>query len=329
MEKNIQKIKDLQFRKEKLIEQTKKIETLLSGKYLHYYRFMQDQKGHYSEEKTWEMIETLLDDFKKYDVYFLEMEEWDEEEIEESLLTEKGELFIKSYLYCVLRWGYSGIGYCGSGSGKGNFEDILDMAKSIGRNVNYKEEDLLYDEKYNTTDDPFYTFNELYEKVMNESAHSSAKEEALIKMREKYAAEIESIERYGLEQEKALIDAYGGEMTLEEIDNLDWEQNRAFAEEDEYIRIEIELYEYEQKAIERFANKEVFAEQYLLFRDLYFQMDSLLLWRMSDVLEGMLDIYLYQNNLSKFLDDELFFETFAMLRKVTNHVQKYLPEEVK
>ena len=293
MEQYIKEIKDLEFRKEKLLEQAKKIETLLSGKYMHYYKFVEDETGNYSEEKAWEMVESFMEALRKYDVYFLlEEERWDMEDVEDFFLTEKDELFFKSFLYCVLRWGYSGIGVFSAYSGKGTFEDFLEMARAVSRNANYKKEDLFYEEKYEVTDDPFFSFNILYERVMNEPVYELTKEEK------------------------------------EAISDQD-EEKISFDEEDEFGRIQQELYDEEKRAIKHFANKEEFAKQYLLFRELYFQMDSYLLGRMKNIIEGMLDVYLYQNNLSNFLDDELFFKTFAMLRKTAGYVQEYLPEEVK
>jgi len=237
------------------------------------------------------------------------------EDVNDFILGENEEKFMKSFLYCVLRWGYSGIGVLDSCSGKGNFEDFLERADDISKNANYKEVDFLYEERYLVPNDPFYIFNDLYVKVMKEPASLSAKEEPLIEMRKKYAAEIEEIEKQWAESENE----WG------EVD----EHQLFFDDTDELSRIQQDLYNEEEKEIERFVNREVFAEQYRLFRELYFQMDEYLLNRMKYIIEGMLDIYLYQKNLSNFLDDELFFKTFAMLRKTTNHVQKYLPEEVK
>ena len=315
MEQYIKDIKNLAFRKEKLLEQAKKIESLLSGKYIHYYEFIQDENGNYSEEKVWQMIEELMEALRKYDVYFLLEEEiWSKEDMEDFSFAEKEEQFFKSFLYCVLRWGSSGIGVIDGYAGKGNFEDFLEMAASIRTNTNFKEEDLLYQEQYEVTDNPFYTFNQLYVKVMKTSPYTMAKEESILAMRRKYATQIEEMEEYW---EESTEEYFQGE----EMSFLD--------EEYDLSHLLQELYEEEKKEIESFINKEIFAEQYLLFRSLYFQMDGYLLNRMQYIIEGMLDIYLYQKNLSKFLDDELFFKTFAMLRKTTSHLQKYLPEEVK
>lgn len=331
MEQYVKEVKDLEFRKEKLLEQAKKIETLLSGKYIHYYRFVEDENGNYSEEKAWEMIEEFIDALRKYDVYFLsEEEEWDEEAVEMFALTEKDEVFFKSFFYCVLRWGYSGIGIHDSRVGKGSFEDFIEMAKEIRSNRNFAEEDLLYQEKYGVPwDNPFHTYDDVYSKVMGEPVYASAKEDVLVRMRQKYAKQIEKTEANWEEMEKELIAEYDGKMTLEEIYAYEEQQREFFADMDEMSRIQNESYQWEQKMVENFAFKEIFAEQYLLFRELYFQVDSDVIDRMQYIIEGMLDIYLYQKGLSGFLDDELFFKTFAMLRKTVGHVQQYLPEEVK
>ena len=331
MEQYIKEVKDLEFRKDKLLEQTKKIETLLSGKYIHYYRFMENENGNYSEEKVWEMINELIVALRKYDVYFLSVEEtWDAEDVEDFALTEKDEAFFKSFFYCVLRWGYSGIGIHDSHAGKGSFEDFIEMAKVTRPNRMFAEEDLLYQEKYELPwDDPFNPFDDVYSKVMGEPVYASAKEDVLDRMKQKYAKQIEETEASWAEAEKELIAAYDGKMTLEEIDAYEEQQRARFDNIDEISRIQNETYQWEQNAVENFDFKEVFAEQYLLFRELYFQVDGYLIDRMSYIIEGMLDIYLYEKGLSRFLDDELFFKTFAMLRKTTSHVQSYLPEEVK
>ena len=331
MEQYIKEVKDLQFRKEKLLEQAKKMETLLSGKYVHYYEFMEDENGSYSEEKVWEMVEELLEALRKYDAYFLREEEgWDEEDAIDFALTEDDEIFLKSFMYCVLRWGYSGIGICDSYAGKGNFEDFIEMEKKLPSNRRLTEEQLLYEEMYECPgSDLFSVFDDVYKKVMGTSVSELADAEVLERMKKQYEAEIREIEEGWETYNQLILDAYGGEMSLEEIEKYENEQFMMSFEPDEMSLIENKVYEWEEKAIQCFQNKEIFAEQYKIFRRYFFKVDEYTLSRMDYTIEGMLDIYLYQHNLSKFLDDELFFKTFAMLRKTTNYVQQYLPEEVK
>ena len=321
MSEYLQAIKNLEFRKEKLLEQAKKIETLLSGRHIQYFELMESEKGVYSESKTWEMVEELMDALKRYKHFAIYYEEG-EEAFE---LTELEERFCRSFLYCVLRWGYSGAGAINSYMGKGEFQDLVMMAKDISAYRNYPIEDLLYEEQYEITRCiPFHVFNDLYSQLTQEHISSTANEEELLSMRQKYASQIEEIERFWKEEEQRQLDEYGGEMTLDEI-YADMERVRKQTAED----IVLELEEMEEKAIANFAEKESFVKQYLIFRESFFKISMELKYHIAEDIEGMLDVYLYEKGFSKFLEDELFFQTYAMIRKTANYVEGYMPESVK
>lgn len=325
MEEYLKSINNLRFRKEKMMEQAKRIETMLSGRYIHYYELMEDENGVYSEAKTWKMVEELLDALKRYDKFYAsydeDEEDFDIDELEDYFFSELQEAFYRSFLYCVLRWGYSGIGNV---DGKGSFEDFIQMADSIGKIEKYEIEDLLFDEKYDVTWEPFFTWNDLYSSVTGRNVSDTAKEEDILTMREKYATRVQEVEERWKQEEQKTIAAYGGEMSLEEI-----------REQEERIMIECaddlwkDVYEIEQRAIENFQEKDTFAKQYLIFRETFFKVDYWLKRRMKANIEGMLDIYLYEKGFSKFLEDDLFFQTYAMIRKTANYVEGYMPERVR
>ena len=329
MHEYLQAIKNLEFRKEKLLDQVKKIETLLSGRYIHYYEMMESARGVYSEIKTWEMVDELMDALKRYGKFAICYDEDEDaidlEELGEYRFSETDERFCRSFHYCVLRWGYSGAGSINSYMGRGDFQDLVMMAKDISAYQSYPIEDLLYEERYEMVGCiPFHVFNDLYSQLTKDSISNIAKEEDMLSMRRKYAAQIEKIESSWREEEQKLLEAYGGEMTLDEI-YADMEKVRKQTAED----IVLELEEMEQTAIENFAEKESFVKQYLIFRESFFQVSTEFKRKMLHSIEGMLDIYLYEKGFSKFLEDELFFQTYAMIRKTANYVEGYMPERVK
>jgi len=321
METYLKAIQTLEFRKEKLMEQARRIEHLLSGRYIHYYPFMQEEQGVYSERKTWQMVEELLEKLKQFDKFYVcydaDEEEFDDKELKNYSFGEREEAFCRSFLYCVLRWGYSG---AGSHVGRGNFVDLIEMAEEISKNKRYRIEELLYEETYEIPVDPFYTLNDLYSELMQQRACDTAKEEDILSMRKKYQAQVEEIEKRLEKEKQEKIALYGGDMTLEEIE--EYEEKIMFETADD---LWLEIAEAQQQAIEHFAEKEIFAKQYLIFRETFFQVSELFKGRMKDVIEGMLDIYLNEKNISQFLTDELFFQTYAMISKTVNYVAEHTP----
>jgi len=319
MDMTANQMRVLEYRKERLRDASRELELLLSGGDVSPLPRVQAETGRYSEKRAWALVEELLDALESYERY------WDRACSEDGdvplaqlpyRLPERSRAFFRCFLYCVVFTASAGacpwLPACLPGAG-GGFHDILLLAEQ----TRYEDKiELYFDELYNRPlmEGTFARMDDIYEMLSGEKITAAIPEEDRQTVLRRHPAEIKELEELWAEsldvspkeQEKASQDWY---------DALSDEEREAAEEEERWIE------EGKQAWLEEFQEKEDFCQQYLLFRKLYFEED--VRKDLARKVEGMLDIYLYEQGESALLKEDHFFHAFALLKKLLEQVRGF------
>lgn len=316
MDMEIKDIERLEFRKERLLEKSRRLESLISGRSVSLMPLIRTKTGKHSEKRTWLFINALTDALEKYEKYRNLEEEPDFE------LSPEERTFYKSFLYCAIRiaeekpWWLL--------MSEGTFDDILKLAENT---LYHAKHQLHFYELYKrpALDGFFFYMDELYELFTGTAVTLTIDEEELSEVKRLYASEIEFLDSedpaYLEEYEKAFAGMSSAEITLRELDALSPAQMKEGILE---AQRDAKEQEEKQKWAEHFSEKELFCSQYLLCRKLYFETGAD--HDFPRRIERMTDIYLYEHEISSFLNDELFFSAYAMLRRALRYVDGLMEE---
>lgn len=305
-------IKSVVYRQEKLMEKIEMLKWQLSGWLSGWdaslLPLVRTETGGYSEKRTWALVEELLTDLDRAQMYW--GEEW------RSLqLREWRRALFKSLLYCVIRvlervpclqeddndFSRSNSWHLYWGRKKVTFADILNLTK-----YRYRTKAKLYfDELVFTAagNDLFGCLDELYEAFSGRDIADTITEEERLELRSQFPWMCERKPNAGDEASR------GGEI-------------RGSGEPDEDPPLSGLAW---PAWVGAFPQKEMFCQQYLLFRKLYFEGDGDR--ALSDWLERMLVVYFAERGESRLLDDDVYFYTYALLNKLLKQVKNRLEAE--
>lgn len=328
MKITIKEMERLEYRKQRLLSETKKLEAILSGRNTDLGPRTSTGPGKHSEKKVWEFVEQMVDALEKYEKY-AEYDMFDEAEEDISLeeadggMTEDRKRFYRSFLYCALRVTREGVLWPdGEWRPKYTFDSVLKLAEKTPFYGDKYE--LYFSEMYKTSDGFFYYMDEAYRALTGNSIESTISEEDKEEVKKRYAYQAEDYEM-GVSVWREAMEESG--CSMEEL--AAFESRAAEAEWDLKSEKErkrsIRERERFEKWKEGFPEKDIFCRQYELCRELYFKK----LFRPEELafqIERMMDIYLYEHGTSRFMDDEAFFYTFTLLKRTVKQAGRALPE---
>lgn len=317
-------IKLIEFRRNKLRELTSQIERTISGKNHRFAPYISRENGKYSEEKTWQFIDRLMNCLERYLQYKYDGKR--------DVLTDEERDFYRSFLYCAIRGdemmdlsSFDMI-HCRT------IGDILSLAADpdtirIGWDV-----ELLFEERFHESalGGFFGRMNEIYAQLKGEHIISTVTEEEWERVRRAYPqfSEMEEqqknasitiedqLKEEGMTDEE--IEAWLDERDWYGLEELDWLQ------EDEFARYMEEQEEIAAALAGNFENKDVFCEQYLLYRKLYFQVDYR---KLPEYIEWMLNLFLHEEDLSCYEEDR-FLTAYIMLKKTAGRIRQSMRNRV-
>lgn len=339
MEITVKQMQSLEYRRDRLREKIRKLEFLISGKGESFLPLVRTKSGRYSEKRTWALVEALLDALEKYEKY----EKWQEDSGDSGWkdgdlplakvayqMPEQNRTFWRSFLYCAVRFAESNpasvwcLGTCRPGGlpwwgieTAGTFEDILSLAECVERiaraELHFAE---LYHPEY--LSGFFGWMDNLYQAFAGKPVTDTISEADRLTVRELFPDETAQAERLQAEQP----DEQGINQLLTEAAQAEWEtmseEERRWEDEKER-----EYFQYEQMRedwLRAFPNKESFCRQYLVFRELFFQVDCRR--GFCSILEQAIDVYLYERETSGYMDDETFFSAYGLVNKAVGEIRE-------
>jgi len=323
MDMTIEQMRILEYRKERLRDTLRELELLLSGGNVSPKPWVQTKTGQYSEKRAWALVEELLAALEKYERYCnCSYNEDGNLHLAElpSRLPERSRDFFRSFLYCAVFAASAGVCHWIPdrlyGAAKGTFHDILVLAEQ----TKYDDKiELYFDELYSSSfaEGTFAQLDDLYEIFSGEKIETTIPEEDRQTVIRRHQGEIKELE-----------ELWAGCLDIspedQEMADREWYDSLSSEEYEEYEEWEKEarwLEEARQAWLEEFQEKEDFCRQYLLFRKLYFEETAR--YNLARKVEGMLDIYLYEQGKSAFLKDDTFFYTFTLLKKLLDQAQSF------
>lgn len=326
MEITVAQMRNVEFRKERLLSKTKRLEYLLSGRSRSLLPEVQTKEGKHSEEKTWQFIGRLIEALEKYEKCHLCDE--DDELIEEVdyEMPKAQKAFYECFLYCAIRVAEENPWWVLMT--RGSFDDILKLAEQ----TQYYDDkyELFFQESYKEGEIEgfFFCMDELYKAFMGKEITSTIGEKDLNEMKKRYSYELEMMEFADSDYWEAYYEQFG-DMSEEEQAEAQW-KSMSPAERKIALKRAEEKEKREQRKkewIEKFEEKTLFCEKYEQCRELYFQV----VVRPRDLthkIERMMDVYLYEQKDSSFMDDDIFFYTYALLEQAIGQVNELLIEGV-
>lgn len=329
MQITVEEMKNMEFRKERLLHKTKKLEFLLSGRNRSLLPEIQTKAGRHSEKRTWQFIERLIESLEKYE----KCSACDEDDMDmlveeiDYVIPEEKKCFYRSFLYCVVRIAEEDPWWIWIT--RGTFDDVL---KLVERTQYYDTKyELYFYEMYKTPniDGFFYCMDEIYRLFTGKRITSTICEEDTEEVKKRYAFEIEMMDMWrDADYEEAYQETFAG-MSEEEIRQLEWEslssqEKRSALKEAEEIK---KTEKAKKEWVKGFSDKKMFCEQYELCRKLYFK-EVTTPQQLALKIERMMDVYLYEQGDSRFMEDEVFFYTYTLLDKTVKRAEELLAEEV-
>ncbi len=299
----------LDFRKNKVKQKVREIESILSGSMLKLSDWIEID-GKYSEAKTWKLVDQLIGCLERYrKSQYEEVEETLYQEDEE-ILSEAEYQFYRSFLYCAIRianlnpWWYWAT--------SGTFEDINRMARELEKNFYYLEDDLYATEicMEETMDGFLGCMDDLYRRITGEEISTS-----FTSLQKEKAKKTSIYMDYEMAVEQCA--------EQEEMRELYLEQNY-HTEEEMQEGAEEYLYESErehqmEEDIAALPHKEEICKQYQLFRAVFF--NTYIRSNFVETIDALLTVFFYINNQSIFSDDEEFFKIYTLLNKIVKEAK--------
>lgn len=302
-------LETLQYRKEQLQRKAGQVERLLSGQDKSLLPLLRDEAGNYSEEKTWALVEELVDSLELHQRFrntVLAKKDTPLADLPPAL-EEDERRFFRSFLYCLLRLAEDAPPeYFNT---NGTFGDLLEMTQDI----------MGYQEKVVFTLDTVFRKGFAYQTWMwmdlIRESHTGVKAADLASQEDidavdalypKEAVELEMIQEEP-EKDPEFLEKYSEPLE-------DWE---------------IEEAEEERQAMEQwlksFPEKDRFCREYESWRSDYFSMSFR--GSLDDWIGAMLDVYFYREGSSSFLTDKTYFSAYALLNRAVKQLQSLLDGE--
>lgn len=321
-------IERLEYRKERLLSEARKLEYLLSGRNISLGPKLRGEDGSHSEEKTWDLIEQLIGALEKYEKYtkcdILDEGDVTMEEIDHAM-PEEQKRFYRSFLYCALRVIEEGVVWpCEEWMPRSTFDSVLRLVEKTPFYMDKYE--LYFSELYEFTNGFFYYMDEAYHSLNGNSIVSTISQADREEVRKRYAYQVNDYEMGVSGREEEMENSGLSRKELAELERQAAEAEWSSLSESEQKENQDELRNYEEWK-ERFPEKERFCRQYELCRDLYFER----LIRPQELafqIERMMDVYLLEQGDSRFMDHDAFFYAFALLRRTVKQTRDLLLEGV-
>lgn len=302
-----QELENLRYRKKRLRGKLVRLERLLSGGGTGPLPLVRGEDGKWSEEGGRELVQTLLDTLD------LSLRGQGEEteiscplsQLPPALGPEQREFF-ESFFYCALRALESPPpGPAWPGPLGGTWAQLVDLARETGYTDRYT---LYFDEQYRGVSGLFAAMDQMYEALAGEPAVRRASPQDIQIMEERFETEITA------QEELPLWDAFPKEVQMEFS-----EPSTSFDRGSEE-RQEAAFADWRKS----FPEQEAFCREYLRFRELYFTAEG---WRyLGAWTEQAVDLYLYREGTSGFLNDESYFLAYGLLDRAERQLRRALRE---
>lgn len=315
-----EEIKRIRYRRKKFIEKMNELELAMSGRWRSIEPYTRTADGKYSERKTCSLIGKLMDCLRQWLQYYSER----------SLTQEEQEFYI-SFLYCTIR-GVQCSPYpeeewkeCRT------LNDIYVMAKDPDTMRISRDTQLFFCESYFMPEISgfFGAMDDTYRLLTGKEMHSTLTEEEVERMNREYGDTIEEICRSTEESTAFLYEGFESEEEAQAYWQAESEKEAqeswdAMSEEEKEFQEEEEAYFQQQEAekqewVASFACKERFLEQYQIYRKRYFQVER------KDFVENidrMLELFLYQEGLSGYGEEEAYLTSYALLSKTVRQFER-------
>lgn len=308
-----EELKHLDFRRGKIKEKIKELESLMTGVRCSILPYVTEESGAYSEEKLERFIGGLIDCLEQY---------------KEHTLNENEKKLYESFLYCTIRgvtadlWHYhTGAPYwiapCRT------YEDIISMAEDPETLRIQNPEELHFEEIYNPLElGGFFAYmNHVYMLLTGEHIEQDITDEERETVRNLYPEAV-AIEKSWEERE-----AIEKCLTQEELDMAAQEEeawSELYAEEELYEQEEYEETEkYRTEWVQGFGDIRPFCEHYKRYRELYFKADKS---SFAADIRDMIDVFLMEQGISCFGDEDKFILAYTLADQSYRHIKKKLSE---
>jgi hypothetical protein len=323
-----EEIKIMHFRSMKLQEQTEKLELMFSGRGKSILPYIQTEKGRYSEKKTWKLIRQLVSCLERYIQYVYEDRTYKLSQLEIE--------FYQSFLYCTIRGAAFDYPELRIMANCKTMDDICRMAADPGTTRIKNAVDLFFEELYEPVLDGFFGYMDpLYELLSGHPITDTIGEKERQQLIQMYEQKINEYKQDFEDYQEAMRNDFRQEgMTDEEVDAyIDEEEDRMakwyweHADEEERAQLTREQEDYDRIQAEKkawaseFQYKEMFCRQYLRYRELYFKVANM---NFEVNIKRMVEIFLYEEGLSHYRDEDDFLEAYTLLSRVMKQVN--IPE---
>ncbi len=288
--------KTLQYRKRQLARKAEQVELLLAGQGQSLLPFLQED-GQLSEEKVKAFTERLMET--------LELTLRAREQCE---LTEEQRTFYQDYLYTLLRVAGDPPPWLSLILVNGTFSDLMDMTRDV---LKYRDKaHFLLDVAYWQSSDSllFYCLDLAWETATGENLSQRIDPEELAEAERRFPDQAKAVKEYH---------------ELQSVDIEPWMEEEGSEIMEPWMLEAEEAQDAERQAwLERFFQSPDARDAYLRWRDSYFDLRAYE-W-LEYQMEGMIDVFLYQEGRSSLLTDDTYFSVYALLNRAEKQLRRLL-----